>query len=71
VELKFNVGFKELLEILHQLSFEEKVKAKKALENDLNGDNGKPNRQAGTMKGLVKYMAPDFDAPLDDFKDYM
>jgi len=25
----------------------------------------------GCMKGLVVYMADDFDAPLDDFKDYM
>lgn len=28
-------------------------------------------RQFGCMKGLVIYMADDFDAPLDDFKDYM
>ncbi len=28
-------------------------------------------RQAGTLKGLVKYMADDFDAPMEDFKDYM
>jgi antitoxin (DNA-binding transcriptional repressor) of toxin-antitoxin stability system len=27
--------------------------------------------QLGTLKGTVLYMAPDFDAPLDDFKDYM
>jgi hypothetical protein len=25
----------------------------------------------GCMKGLLVYMADDFDAPLDDFKDYM
>jgi antitoxin (DNA-binding transcriptional repressor) of toxin-antitoxin stability system len=25
----------------------------------------------GTLKGTVTYMAPDFDAPLDDFKEYM
>jgi hypothetical protein len=25
----------------------------------------------GCMKGLLVYMAEDFDAPLDDFKDYM
>lgn len=33
----------------------------------------RPNkpRQPGTMKGTVTYMAPDFDAPLDDFEDYM
>jgi uncharacterized protein DUF2281 len=30
-----------------------------------------PVRQAGTLKGSVKYMAPDFDDPLDDFKEYM
>nr|WKN34362.1 DUF2281 domain-containing protein [Tunicatimonas sp. TK19036] len=35
----------------------------------------KPNkpkkRQLGTMPGLVKYMAPDFNEPLEDFKEYM
>ena len=25
----------------------------------------------GTMKGSVLYMAPDFDAPLEDFREYM
>ena len=25
----------------------------------------------GTMKGTILYIAPDFDAPLDDFKEYM
>jgi antitoxin (DNA-binding transcriptional repressor) of toxin-antitoxin stability system len=28
-------------------------------------------RKLGTMKGTVLYMAPDFDAPLEDFKEYM
>jgi antitoxin (DNA-binding transcriptional repressor) of toxin-antitoxin stability system len=28
-------------------------------------------RRLGTMKGTVLYMAPDFDAPLEDFKEYM
>jgi antitoxin (DNA-binding transcriptional repressor) of toxin-antitoxin stability system len=31
----------------------------------------KKPRVLGSMKGTVLYMAPDFDAPLDDFKDYM
>jgi antitoxin (DNA-binding transcriptional repressor) of toxin-antitoxin stability system len=35
------------------------------------GEQPKPQRQLGTMKGTVRYMAPDFDAPLDDFKEYM
>ena len=28
-------------------------------------------RKLGTLKWTVLYMAPDFDAPLDDFKEYM
>jgi antitoxin (DNA-binding transcriptional repressor) of toxin-antitoxin stability system len=28
-------------------------------------------RRLGTMRGTVLYMAPDFDAPLDDFREYM
>ncbi|HAS51315.1 MAG TPA: type II toxin-antitoxin system prevent-host-death family antitoxin [Gammaproteobacteria bacterium] len=28
-------------------------------------------RQLGSMKGTVLYMTPDFDAPLEDFKEYM
>ncbi len=28
-------------------------------------------RKLGTQAGSVLYMAPDFDAPLDDMKEYM
>jgi hypothetical protein len=28
-------------------------------------------RKAGTLKGTVKYIDSDFDAPLDDFKEFM
>ena len=28
-------------------------------------------RQLGTLQGTVLYMAPDFDAPLEDFREYM
>ena len=31
----------------------------------------KKNRKFGSMKGLVIHIADDFDAPLEDFKDYM
>ena len=31
----------------------------------------KQKRQAGFAKGIVKYMSPDFNEPLDDLKDYM
>jgi prevent-host-death family protein len=30
-----------------------------------------PVRKLDTLKGTVLYMAPDFDAPLEDFKEYM
>jgi antitoxin (DNA-binding transcriptional repressor) of toxin-antitoxin stability system len=28
-------------------------------------------RQPGTLRGTVVHMAPDFDQPLEDFKEYM
>lgn len=31
----------------------------------------RPPRRLGTMKGSVLYVAPDFDAPLEEFKEYM
>jgi hypothetical protein len=30
----------------------------------------KPPRKLGTLEGSVSNLAPDFDAPLDDFQDY-
>ena len=31
----------------------------------------KKPRKAGSLKGFLLYMADDFDAPLEDFKEYM
>jgi antitoxin (DNA-binding transcriptional repressor) of toxin-antitoxin stability system len=31
----------------------------------------RPPRRLGTLKGTVLYVAPDFDAPLEDFKEYV
>jgi hypothetical protein len=42
---------------------EEKIKKEK-------GDNTLKERQFGYFKGKIK-MSPDFDEPLEDFKDYM
>ncbi len=36
-----------------------------------NGKRGKKERKFGSMKGLVIHIADDFDAPLEDFKEYM
>ena len=30
-----------------------------------------PKRRFGSMKGFVTFIADDFDAPLDDFNEYM
>jgi hypothetical protein len=55
-------------------------KAKKLLDDLANLNliklqkNEKPEkkeRKFGSMKGLVKHINDDFDAPLEDFKDYM
>jgi len=35
------------------------------------GNPQRKPRQPGTLRGMVMYMAPDFDAPLEDFKEYM
>ncbi|NOT48300.1 MAG: DUF2281 domain-containing protein [Acidobacteria bacterium] len=48
----------------------ESKKLIKLSKPEKNGDTKKP-LQRGSMKGLVLYMADDFDAPLDDFEDYM
>jgi hypothetical protein len=39
-------------------------------ENKVSGEK-RAARKAGTMKGLITYMAEDFNAPIEDFKDYM
>lgn len=32
---------------------------------------GERPKRFGALKGVVTYMSPDFDEPLEDFKDYM
>ncbi len=53
---------KKLLDDLASLNL---IKVKKTEEPER-----KP-RKFGSMKGLVVHIADDFDAPLEDFKDYM
>jgi antitoxin (DNA-binding transcriptional repressor) of toxin-antitoxin stability system len=35
------------------------------------GETVKPARRLGSLKGTILSIAPDFDAPLEDFKEYM
>jgi antitoxin (DNA-binding transcriptional repressor) of toxin-antitoxin stability system len=64
-----------LSELIHRLTPGEEVII---TENDqpvarltLTAPPERKPRQPGTLRGTVLYMAPDFDAPLDDFKEYM
>ncbi len=43
----------------------------KLIEIERKGASGKPKRRFGSMKGLVVHISDDFDAPLEDFEDYM
>jgi antitoxin (DNA-binding transcriptional repressor) of toxin-antitoxin stability system len=66
----------ELMNVIHRLAPGDEVVI---TENDLPVARLVPTtpiapkkpRQPGTLRGTVLYMAPDFDAPLDDFKEYM
>ena len=53
--------------MLNEMASEKLIKLSKASKN---GDDKKP-LQRGSMKGLVLYMADDFDSPLEDFEEYM
>jgi prevent-host-death family protein len=35
------------------------------------GEVPRPARRLGTLRGTVLSMAPDFDAPLEDFREFM
>lgn len=43
----------------------------KLIEIDRTTIATKSKRRFGAMKGFVTHIADDFDAPLEDFKDYM
>ena len=64
----------KLAELIHGLSPGSEIVI---TENDLPvarivaAQSSGAKRQLGMMRGSVKYMAPDFDAPLDEFKEYM
>ena len=61
-----------IIEEVKSLSRDDRRRLLERLEHDEDLSTVKtPVRRAGTLKGTVKYMAPDFDAPLDDFREYM
>lgn len=62
----------KLPELIHRLAPGEEVVI---TENDqpvariVSSTAPKSSRQLGAMRGTVRYMAPDFDASLDDFEE--
>ena len=62
----------KIIEAVKSLTPDDRRRLLERLEQDQELWTPEPTaRRAGTLKGTVKYMAPDFDAPLDDFKEYM
>ena len=43
----------------------------KLIEVEKPGEPKQSKRRFGSMKGLVEHVADDFDAPLEDFEEYM
>ena len=72
MELKVDIGFDKLLELVSQLSEEEKIKLLDEVGKALNQPIKDTRKRGGfgILNGKV-WMADDFDEPLDDFKEYM
>jgi hypothetical protein len=58
----------QLIILLKQLSEEQK---KRVLAQMSNFDTNRPRPQFGSAKDDIASIANDFDAPLEDFKEYM
>lgn len=59
-----------IIEEVKLLTPDDRRRLLERLEKDEELSSPKPPvRRAGTLKGTVKYMAPDFDAPLDEFRE--
>jgi hypothetical protein len=60
-----------IIEEVKSLTLDERRSLLERLERDEQFSTSKtPVRRAGTLKGTVKYMDPDFDGPLDEFSEY-
>ena len=63
----------EILSEVQSLSRIDKIQLVQVLTEELKHDEpAKTTRPGpGVCKGMITYMAPDFDAPLEDMKEYM
>ena len=56
---------------IKDIDFEKKIIADNEKSIELSNQSEKETPVLGVFKGMVEYMADDFDAPLDDLKEYM
>lgn len=71
MELKLSVRFEQLVKLANQLSLPEKQCLISILQKTTHkSKTQKGERELGKYKGKIK-MADDFNALMDDFKDYM
>jgi hypothetical protein len=62
----------ELLVLIEKLPPDAKKQVEDLVETLANKSGiVKAPREFGSLKGFITYIADDFDAPLEDFKDYM
>ncbi len=67
----------ELKELIHQLAPGDEViitenhQPVAKLMNERPKPTNAPRPRPGLCKGMITYMAPDFDVPLEDMKEYM
>jgi hypothetical protein len=66
----------ELIELIEKLPADKQKEVEDFIgslieKTDSLDDKPKLKREFGSLKGFITYMADDFDAPLEEFKDYM
>ena len=71
------MSFQQIISLLHSLPKKYQQEAFHFLEflqqkaKSEDQASAQAPRKAGLRRGFIRYMAPDFDAPLDDMADYM
>jgi hypothetical protein len=71
MEPSANANYHQIVELVKTLSPSQWEELKQQIENDTIDQQRDRKSGFGCMKGLILYMADDFNEPLDDFKDYM
>lgn len=68
IQLFNNLPAEMQQEVVHFIEF---LASKSSKQTKPDQKTSVTSRKPGIRKGFIRYMAEDFDAPLEDFKDYM